>query len=444
METTELKEFVGNTQKRFDETNKAITELRSEFKSGNLEDALGKDKAEKLNKFLDGQDEFSHEILAERKASKERLEKQENEIAELKAAVDSGGYGDNTKDSKERYEYKKAYSLFMAQGMRAGEDSLKTLRDIGGEDEFKTLTSATTSAGYNIREDFLPKISDKVKEVNKIRSVAQIQTIGSSELEIQVQTGDIGTGWVNEGAARTESTNPTFRRVVIKPEILHSEVYVTQEMIEDNKVAFGGLSDNFIGWLMNEQAKKFARDESIAFVSGNGTGQPRGVMDKTGTDGVNNIASQANLTTSTSGTGARLVTPQLLAEALHDLTPEYMYNAVWGFNNNSLKNIRLFEDGDGRWVFQPGMMGTTPVPNTVFGQPYIVNVDMDSDGASGKYPVVVGDWEEGYVIGDRVGMQTLEDPFTRDNNGLIRYRARKRVGGSIIRPDAFRTIYTGA
>ena len=421
MDTKELKQFAEDTAKGF-------TDLRAEFKAGTLDP----EKKERINKFLDEQEAKQNEYFADKKAQEERVEKAETKLAELEASIAAGGANSESKEDEAKKAEMKAYSLYLAKGEKADPE------------EIKRLTSDNTSGGYLIREDYYPIISEKVKEINPVRQVAKIMPINSKSVEIQVQTGDVGAGWVAEGAARTESTNPTFRRVEIRGHELHSEVYLTNEFVEDNMVDYGGVNNAFVDWLHNEHGTQFGRDESIAFVSGNGTTRPRGFADRTG-DTTNNIATTTELTTATSGTGARKLTTKLLADALHALTPTYMRASTFAFNNSTLRDIRLLEDGDGRFVFQPGMMGTTPVPNSIFGRGYIVCVDMDSfeDGAS-KFPLVVGDFQEGYVIADRLSISYLTDMFTQQSNGSIKFLARRRVGGSIIRPDAFRIISTGS
>lgn len=46
----------------------------------------------------------------------------------------------------------------------------------------------------------------------------------------------------------------------------------------------------------------------------------------------------------------------------------------------------------------------------------------------------------GYRIVDRVGLSILRDPYTVATEGLVRFHGRRRVGGGVVRPDAFRKL----
>ena len=65
--------------------------------------------------------------------------------------------------------------------------------------------------------------------------------------------------------------------------------------------------------------------------------------------------------------------------------------------------------------------------------------DMDDIG-SGALPIAFGDFGAGYRIFDRVGMSIFADPYTQRTNGLVRFHARKRVGGAVRRAEAIKLI----
>ena len=52
--------------------------------------------------------------------------------------------------------------------------------------------------------------------------------------------------------------------------------------------------------------------------------------------------------------------------------------------------------------------------------------------------VIFGDFSRGYMIVDRVNLSVLKDPFTQAGSGNVRYVARRRVGGQVIRAEALR------
>lgn len=62
------------------------------------------------------------------------------------------------------------------------------------------------------------------------------------------------------------------------------------------------------------------------------------------------------------------------------------------------------------------------------------------DVASGAFPIIYGDFAGGYRIFDRVGLSVLRDPFTMAKKGLVRFHARRRVGGDVNQAARFRKL----
>ena len=63
-----------------------------------------------------------------------------------------------------------------------------------------------------------------------------------------------------------------------------------------------------------------------------------------------------------------------------------------------------------------------------------------TDAASGAKSVLIGDFRRGYMIVDRVALSVLRDPYSQASTGLVRYLARKRVGGEVVLAEAMRVL----
>ena len=110
-----------------------------------------------------------------------------------------------------------------------------------------------------------------------------------------------------------------------------------------------------------------------------------------------------------------------------------LLSAVWMMNRSTIGQIRRLKDGDGEYLWAPGLAGG--VPNTINGAPYVEAADMPDVGASAK-PVAFGDFRRGYVIVDRIAMEMLRDPYTQATSGAVRMIFRRRVGGQVVLPEA--------
>jgi HK97 family phage major capsid protein len=56
--------------------------------------------------------------------------------------------------------------------------------------------------------------------------------------------------------------------------------------------------------------------------------------------------------------------------------------------------------------------------------------------AADTFPIAFGDYSSAYQIIDRVGVAIQRDDFTGADNGIVKLRARRRVGGKTVLPEA--------
>ena len=63
------------------------------------------------------------------------------------------------------------------------------------------------------------------------------------------------------------------------------------------------------------------------------------------------------------------------------------------------------------------------------------------DVASGAYPIAFGDWATCFRIYDKAGgFSIMRDPFSVAVKGLVRFHARRRVGGQVVMAEAVKTL----
>jgi HK97 family phage major capsid protein len=177
-------------------------------------------------------------------------------------------------------------------------------------------------------------------------------------------------------------------------------------------------------------SEDFGKKEGTAFVNGTGNKMPRGVMVHP------DVAYRPNTGGSTTVLGA-----DSLIDLMYSLPPAYRNNGAWMLNSTSVAAIRKLKDTVGQYLWQPGLIAGQPA--TILGRPVIEAIDMP-DIAAGSFPVVFGDFNMGYRIYDRVSLTLLRDPFTQAKNSLVRFHARRRVGGDVARPEALRKLKMAA
>ena len=104
-------------------------------------------------------------------------------------------------------------------------------------------------------------------------------------------------------------------------------------------------------------------------------------------------------------------------------------------NRSTFAKILQIEDGAGQKVFHVGLNLVSGAPSTIAGYGYVLAKDFADVGAGTK-PIAFGDFSRAYTLVDRVNMSIMRDQFTQATSGNVRYIARRRVGGTVVLPEA--------
>lgn len=326
-----------------------------------------------------------------------------NRLAAMETAAARPAIGDGK--SAEPTDEQKSFGVYLRRG------------DAGlGDVERKALVVGTdATAGYLAPTTFGNEILKKLREFSPIRQYAKVVQIGGKDIKYPRRLTSTVATWVDEIDDRDESSM-SYEQVTLTPYELATFVEVSRQLLEDNQY-------NLEGELASDLGESFAIAEAAAFVSGNGTGKPKGVLAATG---IAEVIS-GNATTLGANPG------DLLIDMFAKLQTAFAQNGAWAMNRTTLAAIRKVKDGNGQYIWQPGLQAGQP--STILGRPVIEMVDLPNVGA-GAFPIVFGDWS-GYRIVDRVDMSILADPYTRAKNGIQVFHARKRVGGDVTNPDRF-------
>jgi len=256
-------------------------------------------------------------------------------------------------------------------------------------------------------------------ERSPIRKAARVGTTSSGEVILPKRTGQPTGHWVGETEDRTE-TGPTYGQIEIPIHEMACYVDVSQRLLEDAAV-------NVEGEVAFDLAEEFGRLEALAFMQGDGVKKPLGVMEAAG------VAYTHTGNASTLGSAPA----DTLIDAFYALPAFYRNRAVWMMNGSTLATLRKVKDGSGLYLWQPAL--TAGQPETILGRPVIEDTTMDDIGAAAE-PIVLGDFASAYRIYDRVALSVMRDPYSVATKGLVRFHARRRVGGSVVLTEALRKI----
>jgi len=388
----EIKAAVEGLGKAWEDFKQKNDERLAEIEKKGNADPLHADQLKKMSDFMD--------------ETKQKLEG-------LQTAVSRPGAGAEAKsEERENAEYKGAFLSYARKGDTSALEKL----------EGKSLSVGTDKdGGYLVTPQMSAQINKKVFESTPMRQLASIETISSDSLDLIDDVDEVSASWTGETTTRSETDTPEIGKRNIVAHEMYAEPRVTQKLLDDANV-------NVEAWLADKIAEYFSRLEATAFVSGTGTGKPRGFLTYAAGTSWGQIEQVA------SGTSADFGADDLIA-LFYALKDQYAKNSSWLMQRATVKNVRQMKGSDGQYLWQPAL--TAGAPDMLLGRPLYYANDMEAIGAS-SLSVAVGDFKAGYKIVDRIGIRTLRDPYTA--KPFIKFYTTKRVGGDVTNFEAIKLL----
>lgn len=416
MEADEVKAAVDGLMTGWEEF-KATNDARlAEIEKKGSADVLLGEKVDRIEKTLAGLEGVNQKLTRaelEAKRSKDKLDEIEVKLGRLPGARGNGADAKDEMKARVNAWVRAVVSAHTVGVVNLGEVERKALADTAAEYKALAITP-DTSGGYLAPVEYVREILKGVTEMTPFRSAARVRTTAAKSIQIPKRTGQFAAQWVAERGTRSETTGLTYGLEELTAHEMFALVDITSQMLEDS--AFDLESE-----IRMEAEEQFALAEGTAFISGNGVGKPEGIT--------------VNSSVATVASGhATLLTADGLLSLFYGIKTAYARNGVWMLNRSTVSSVRKLKDGQGQYLWQPGI--SQGVPNTIHGAPYVEAPDMANVGAAAK-PVAFGDFMRGYLIVDRLAVEALRDPFTQATSGAIRFVFRRRVGGQVVMPEAF-------
>ena len=402
----ELKETIQALGKAFD-AFKAENDARlKEIEKKGAADPLLAEKVDKINA-----------DIAQISALKKQLDT-------LETAVAQGQFPGGGKNELDRVkaQHKDAFAKFFRKGAEGG------LRDLEVQAGLSTLSDP--DGGFLVPEDYEQAIDRVALSVSAMRRLATVRTIGTDTYKKLVNQGGASAGWVGEKGARAETNTPTLTEIAINTKEIYAMPAATQTLLDDSRV-------DIAGWLADEVSIEFSEQESEAFINGNGVEQPKGIAAYAMAANSSYVWGKVGYITS--GNTSLVNDLDKLIDLQHALKPVYRNGAAWLMNDATLATIRKMKDGDGNYIWVPGLKDGAP--DTLLGKPVEIDDNVD-DIAANKYPIFFANFKRAYLIIDRQGVRVLRDPYT--SKPYVLFYTTKRVGGGIVMYEAIKALKVSA
>lgn len=300
-------------------------------------------------------------------------------------------------------DYVSGFDVYARRGMNGCDMRVLNALQVGTNSE----------GGYIVPTEFETALIKTLQDINEVRQYASVIQTGSSR-NIPVEASLGTAAWTAEEAAYTDS-DAAFGQVILGAHKAATICKVSEELLQD---AFFGVE----AYLAENFGKRFGILEEAAFVNGDGSGKPTGIV-------------QGSSLGKTAATNAAVTADELI-DLYHSLSRPYRRNAVWLLNDSTAKMIRKLKDTTNQYLWQPGLQAG--MPDTLFGRPVVVSSAMPAVATVAK-SVIFGDLSN-YTIADRSGVavQRLNELYAA--NGQVGFRAFKRTEGKVTNSAAIKHL----
>ena len=274
-----------------------------------------------------------------------------------------------------------------------------------------------SDGGYLVPDTFEHTLVQALNEENVIRQLAHTFTTASGTHSIPIVGTRGKATWVAEEQEIPETTD-TFTQKTITAHKLTALIKISEELLNDS--AF-----DLESYITTEFARKISDAEEEAFITGNGTGRPYGILhDKEGAE-VGVTAAAANA-----------ITTNELIDLYYSLRSPYRKRAVWIMNDSTVNLIRKLKDGNGQYIWEPGIK--TNDTDTILGRKVYTTTCMPT-AKTGAKAVAFGDLSY-YWIGDREGISFRRLNELYATRGQVGFLATKRLDARLILPETVKVL----
>ena len=360
-------------------------------------------------------------------AEKSELETIKNEISDCKNEIMklSRNTGVASMENKEQKFSEIVSELFRKNRNERMEFDTATL---GVKSQGQTGTDAL--GGYAVPFQLDKTILKIERDRNIMRQLCSSQSVSTPDTHWNVDLGGTETGWVGELTARTNTNVPTLTRA----NIVWGEIYANP------KASYRLLDDagfNVEAWYSQSVAEAFADKCEEAFLTGDGTDKPKGILKYDFTTDKDNTRDY--------GTFQQITSQSLTADAIIDLyySLRQVYrgnDTAWLMNATTIQALRKLKDGNQNYIWVDnianGMVGT------LLGRPVYESRFMPEFTTAGNKAILFGDFKKAYTIFDLHGLRIVRDVVTDKTS--VQFYTSKRVGNMIKDTCALKCLVKGA
>ncbi len=316
--------------------------------------------------------------------------------------------GDNSEDAEKR---EKAFEKFLS------------LTPLTPEERAFQVDSDIEGGYIAAPQKFINKLLKNVDRAIPTRGLATIHKVPKADSlgVVKLDTDAEDWDWTTELSTGNEEDTLRIGKREMRTSPIAKRVKLSKTLMRKNIMS---ASDLVIG----RMKYKLGYTMESAYMTGTGSQQPLGMF----------VASDDGLTTGadvSTGNTTTAVKADGLIEAQEGLKEGY--NGTWLFHPDGIKKLRKLKDGEGQYIWQPGLQKGTA--SSLLGSPYVKSRFVPNTWTSGLYVGMYADFKYYWIV-DALDMQIqiLNELYAESNQ--VGYIGRYEGDGQPVLEEAFRRI----
>ena len=274
-----------------------------------------------------------------------------------------------------------------------------------------------SEGGYTVPDEFEHQLIEGLEDENIMRGVVHTMQTGSGEHKIPIVASH-GTGsWVEEEQQIPESDD-AFNQITLSAHKFATAIRISRELLNDS--AF-----DLAAYIAHEFVRRAGAAEEQAIIAGDGSHKPIGLLHAT-------LGAETGVTAASS----TVITADELIDLQHSIKSGYRRKACWIMNDATISAIRKLKDGQGQYIWQPGIK--EGAPDMLFNQKVLMSNYMPLVAAGNKV-ILYGDYSY-YWLAEREGrtLERLNELYAMTDQ--VGFKMTERLDGRLILPEAVKCL----
>ncbi len=293
------------------------------------------------------------------------------------------------------------------------------LRGHGSIAELRNALQIETDSegGYLVPDEYERTLVKALEDQTIMRSLCTIIRTDSGERKIPVVASQGTASWVEEEGDIPESDD-SFSQITIGAHKAATMIKVSDELLRDSVF-------DLQSYIAGEFARRIGAAEEDAFINGDGSHKPMGLLHTTNGAGVG----------VTTASGTAFTTDELI-DLVHSVRGVYRPRSAFLMNDTTIRALRKLKDGNGVYLWQPGLREGEP--DKLLNHRVLTSAHMPEIAAGNKV-ILFGDFKS-YWIADREGrsFKRLNELYAK--TGQVGFLATERVDGRLVLGEAIKCL----